>query len=469
MKPITQEQLREIVPDFARAIREKKARNVKPSKAVINFRDEKNKNYEREIESVPIDLLRYRKDNGRIASDVMNYEKLNGPLDEKDKDAQEILRGFLEKKHPEMTEILIKSIEHTGQNEAAIITSDGFLINGNRRKMALEALRKRHRGDERFSFMKAVILPGVSDEGGPPSLLEIERLENRYQLQSEGKSEYYGFDRALSIKRKMDLGFSLEEQLTDDPRYVRATEAELKKAIKEYEKEYILPLECVDRYLRHFEREGMYGTISSGVSDKEGRWQAFIDYSNSYHNRLKNEQWRLENGVDEDDIATIEEAAFKMIRLRTLKGLPKIHQVMRALPKMCAVKESSKQLVTLANEVETSLPQNEQFNAEGMPLSLDEIDSKWASRHQQKVIMLTKKALDFVESSKEKETPLTLLEAALKKLTHDGFAVENIPIAQYPEARRLAAEIEKTARSIGRELYDNEKKFKNLPQKWAAK
>ena len=197
MKPITQEPLREIVPDFAKAIREKKTRTVKPALTVINFRDEKSQNHERPIESVPIDLLRYRKYNGRIASDVMNYEKLNGPLDEKDKDAQVILRGFLKNKHPEMDEILIKSIEHNGQSEPAIITCDGFLINGNRRKMAVEHLRDHHRGSEKFNFMKVVILPGPGDEGGPPSLLEIERLENRYQLQSEGKSEYYNFDRAL--------------------------------------------------------------------------------------------------------------------------------------------------------------------------------------------------------------------------------------------------------------------------------
>lgn len=231
IKPITQEALREIIPDFERAIREKKAKNVKPAKAVINFRDEKLKGHERPIESVPIDLLRYRKDNGRIASDVMNYEHLNGPLDEKDERAQKLLRDFLHNKHPEMTEILIKSIGHQGQNEPAIITCDGFLINGNRRKMAFEELREANRGNEKYNYMNVVILPGPDDEGGPPTLLEIERLENRYQLQSEGKSEYYGFDRALSIKRKIMLGLSLEEQLRDDPRYAHAGEQELKKAV----------------------------------------------------------------------------------------------------------------------------------------------------------------------------------------------------------------------------------------------
>ena len=465
MKPITQEALREIVPDFAQAIRAKKRKTAKPASAVINFRDEKSQNHERPIESVPIDLLRYRKDNGRIASDVMNYEKLNIRLDEKDKDAQDILGGFLKHKHPEMDEILIKSIEHNGQSEPAIITCDGFLINGNRRKMAIEHLRAHNRVDERYNFMKVVILPGLDDEGGPPSLLEIERLENRYQLQSEGKSEYYNFDRALSIKRKMELGFSLEDQLKDDPRYVRATEPELKKAVKQTERDYIAPLECIDRYLHQFERDGLYGTVSSGKSDKEGRWQAFIDYSNARSTSLKDPKWQIENGVDDEDIGTIEEAAFKMIRLRTLTGLPKIHNIMRRLPKICALKESRKQILSIANEVESSLPQEDQFDAQGGALSLDDVDKKWAQRHQQKLIMLAKKALDFTESSREKETPLMLLEAALKKLTHDDFSIENIPISQNHEAQKLAREIQQIARGIEHQLYENEKKLKELQRK----
>ena len=283
MPPITTNAKREIIEDFARAIREKKTLGAKPAMTVINFRNEKLDGIERPIERVPLDLLRYRKDNGRIASDVLNYEKSCAPLDEKDKDAQDLLRKFLEDKDPEKTEILLKSVEHTGQSEPAIVTCDGFLINGNRRKMVLEKLHETHPGNEEFESMKVVILPGPDDPGGPPTLLEIERLENRYQLQSEGKAEYYGFDRALSIKRKMELGFSLEEQLRDDPRYVNASSAELLRAKKEVEHDYLQPLECVDRYLQMYGREGLYGTVSEGRSDREGRWQAFMDYSHAYH------------------------------------------------------------------------------------------------------------------------------------------------------------------------------------------
>lgn len=454
--PITQDRPRDIVEDFAKAIRARKTPTAKPALAVINFRDEKRHSVERQIQVVPIDLLRYRKDNGRIASDVMNYERLNGRLDECDTRAQERLREFLKKKDPEKTHTLIKSIEHAGQTEPAIITCDGFLINGNRRKMALEELR-RGPGKSEFEFMKVVILPGPTDEGGPPTLLEIERLENRYQLQSEGKSEYYGFDRALSIKRKIDLGFTLAEQLSDDPRYARATEKELTKAIKEWEREYLQPLECAERYLAHLDRKELYDLVSSGASDKEGRWQAFIDYSKFYYNNLKDRQWQIRSNLPEEDVGALEDAAFKIIRLRTLKGLPKLHLIMRKLPKMTALQESRKELLSLASEVESSLPNDEQFDADGTALSPVDIDGKWAERNRRNLIHRTKKALEFLDESREKETPLALLEAALKKLTHESLSVYSMSQSDYPKARKFISDIQKRADEIEHELYQNGK------------
>src|SRR5260370_6436094 len=416
MAPITTDRIREIVEDFARAIREKKTHGAKPEKTVINFRTERIDGFERPIERVPIDLLRYRKDNGRIASDVLNYEKSRTLLDEKDKEAQEILRKFLEDKDAEKTDILLKSMEHAGQIEPASITCDGFLINGNRRKMVLEKLRERHKGHEEFASMKAVILPGPDDPGGPPTLLEIERLENRYQLQSEGKSEYYGFDRALSIKRKMELGFNLDEQLRDDPRFAKATDKELSRAIKDVERDYLRPLECVDRYLQMFNREGLYGTVSEGPSDREGRWQAFIDYSNAYHRNFASASWRIEKGIDEEDVGTIEDAAFKMIRLRDLRGLLKVHKVMRDLPKLIARPEGRKEILKVSDEVDASLPKDEYHSEAGDALSIDEVDVKWVNRSQQSIIHHVKKAIEYHDTSAEKETPLGLLEAAYKKL-----------------------------------------------------
>ena len=244
MDKITKSKKREIIDNFANAIGDAKRPGPKPAKTVIDFRTELADGYERKIWHVPIDLLRYRKDNGRICSDVESYEKYYGKLDEKSQKAQKIIRDFLREKDPEKTEELMRSIRHAGQREPAIITCDGFLINGNRRKVVLGMLK-----DDGVQTMKVVIIPGKNDPGSAPTLLEIEKIENRYQLQSDGKAEYSNFDKALSIRRKIELGMSLREQLKDDPVYAGLEKKEFEKAIKNIENNYLNPLKCIDRYL----------------------------------------------------------------------------------------------------------------------------------------------------------------------------------------------------------------------------
>ena len=137
----------------------------------------------------------------------MDYQQNIGIFDKKDEKAAKIAE-FLEQKAPEKTADLAMSIMQDGQREADNHLR-WFHYNGNRRKMVMDPLCREHPNNENFAFMKVVILPGEEEGGGgPPTLLEIEKIENRYQLQSDGKSEYYGFDRALSIKRKIDLGLS---------------------------------------------------------------------------------------------------------------------------------------------------------------------------------------------------------------------------------------------------------------------
>ena len=141
MPAITQPTTRDIISDFAEEIGKRKIKSAKPSKTIINFRNDLVDKFERDIVKVPIGLLRFRKDNGRITSDVLDHENTNGVLDEGDEEAQDLLRKFLGRKDPEKTEILYKNILHAGQRDPAIVTADGFLINGNRRKMVMDRLR----------------------------------------------------------------------------------------------------------------------------------------------------------------------------------------------------------------------------------------------------------------------------------------------------------------------------------------
>ncbi|MEN6365762.1 MAG: hypothetical protein ABFC88_02990 [Thermoguttaceae bacterium] len=463
MRGITKCANREIVKDFAKEILQRRMRTAKPSKTVINFRTDIRDGIEREVFRVPIEILRFRKDNGRIASDVMDYERNISILDEKDSQAQSQIAEFLEQKDPEKTAALGMSIMHDGQRDPAIVTCDGFIINGNRRKMVMDRLRREHPDNEHFSYMKVVILPGDEEgEGGPPTLLEIEKIENRYQLQSDGKSEYYGFDRALSIKRKIDLGLPLQEQLRDDPRYVKVTQTELEKAVKQYEKDFLLPLACVDRYLRQFRREGYYRTISAGMSDPEGRWQAFKDYSDRYSSCFNNKKRLLELGIEEEEIGGIEEAAFDIIRLRTIPDMPKVHQIMRDLPKYCRTKEGKKEILKIADEVDPVLPREELFDNNGNPLSIDQIDAKWTATYKPKITWHVKKAATTHIMQKEKETPIGLLDAALKKLTHDDMDLKAIGISDFQTARKLIEDIKDRAIELEKQLYHHEKELKKL-------
>ena len=181
-----------------------------------------------------------------------------------------------------------------------------------------------------ITSMKVIILPGKGDEGGPQKIKEIEQIENRYQLQSDGKSEYTNFDRAISMQRKINAGMTLEEQLSDDSSHYGLTEKEFTKVVQKYKEEFLGPLSCIDRYLNQLDRNGLYDNISEGRNDRDGRWYSFIDYYKLLK-QLQDEKQRIELGVEED--GSIEDVAFKIIRPKDFPDY-KTHEVIRKLPKI---------------------------------------------------------------------------------------------------------------------------------------
>jgi len=174
-----------------------------PQKDVIDFRNNFIKNQESDIYELPFSELLFRKENCRIKAEVASHERLNGEIDELSNEVQEVLKEFLAKSDPEKKEILKQQINKKGQRQPAIITCDGFLINGNRRKMVFEELYNDSHQDPRFLNMRVIILPENITE------FEIKRLENSYQLQDEGKSEYHGLNRALTLRNNEEDNYSL--------------------------------------------------------------------------------------------------------------------------------------------------------------------------------------------------------------------------------------------------------------------
>ncbi len=175
----------------------------------------------------------------------------------------------------------------------------------------------------------------------------------------------------------------------------------------------------------------------------------------------------MEKGIEEEEIGELEDSVFKVIRFRDLPaaGLKKLHQVMRDLRKVAANKDSRKELMKISDEVETLLPKDDRVDKDGKPLSIEKEDEKWAHKNKSSIINHLKKALDTQERDQQKETPITLLEAALQKLNHDKMEVSNMAVGDFAKARQLASDIQKRAKELESELYAAKKDFEALARK----
>lgn len=439
---IVNKQYKEIIDKF-------KQKASPPSTEVIDFKNELLEKFERPVELIPTKLLKFRKDNGRIIADVESFEKeRNIILKEDDLQTQELLRKFLRENDKESNEELKKLLSHKTQQRPAIITCDGYLINGNRRKMVLEELYKSNNDDPRFEMMRVVVLPeGVTE-------LDIQKIENRYQLQSEGKSEYQGLNRAIKIKRNIERGFTLEAQLRDDPKYHDLIGKEFEKIVKEYEKNYLKPLDCVNRYLDTFSRKGLYNTISETSGDNKGRWQAFIDYSNFYYGTLENKARLHDYSIKETEVRKIENAIFKIIRKRVLNSkelegtIGKVHDFVRKAPKYLKNQKSKKFLLKIADDVNEDIPESLKYDKMGNKYNEREIDEKWGDYYRKEILGNLIQAHKIVVNQEERDKPIELLEDALKKLRHENLKIKNMDIKYYEKAMSLTLEINAEADAL---------------------
>lgn len=450
-----------VIEDFKTIIESHKLQANPPAEDVIDYQNELKERIARPVYLIETKFLRFRKDNGRILSDVLSYEKINNiDLEESEDETQELLRGFLQNSDVEKKTALKQQLFHKGQQRPAIITCDGFLINGNRRKMALEELFDENDQDPKFEKMRVVILPDNVTEK------DIRKIENRYQLQDEGKSEYQGINRALTIRENIKIGYDLRAQLRDDPKFADKGKKEFDKIVKEFEKEYLRPLECAERYIQFFNKTDIYKSVSENAGDREGRWQAFKDYSSFYYGTLQNESARIKNNIKETDVGKIEDLAFKIIRKRDLRGLSKLHMFMRPpnMKRYLSNEETKKIIFEIVNDVEKDIPDDEKKNQEGLRVSESDIDKKWGKKYEETIVGSLMKAKRLIENKSERDKPLDLLEDALKKLNHDNLKIDNLGIEHYNKALGLSVKISNKALEIYEQVdhaRGNLKKLKN--------
>ena len=157
---------------------------------------------------VPAEILSYNFGNGRIAAEKGSLEhrrdkKFNPNISSDQKAIAEILLTsvWYGKK---ATQYLMESLSTVGQTDAAIVTFDGVLINGNRRTACLNSLFESS-GKPQYKKVDVVVLPkNISDK-------EKLDLENRLQLASDYRQEYGGINDRIRLRSLKQNKFTMKE------------------------------------------------------------------------------------------------------------------------------------------------------------------------------------------------------------------------------------------------------------------
>ena len=249
---------------------------------------------------IPLDYLIYNKYNGRIGSEVLSYEKQNGELNAELDSDREIIEKFLYESKEDRNKTTMKSLLENGQQRYGIVTSDGIIVDGNRRAMLLNRLfHKREEFGyayaqvEHCQYFLAIILPDDAEER------DIQQLETIYQMGEDDKLDYNPIEKYLKCKELKRLGFSVE----DIAQFMSEKPGQIKEWLK------ILTL--MEEYLQEYGYDGIYTRLEK----TEGPFVDLKNYLDSYTKRganVRNADWCY----TDSDISDLKLVCFDYIRAR---------------------------------------------------------------------------------------------------------------------------------------------------------
>jgi hypothetical protein len=195
---------------------------------------------------IPIEIPIYRVRNGRIQVDQYQYiSDKELPKDffesgEENESVQNIQHSILLELSKDPKGNIYKELfEVAIQKDNLLITTDGIVVNGNRRLSAMRDLRaKEPNAYPEFSHIDVAVLPPEATEE------DLERIETELQLTPETKLEYGWIQRRLKLRRqleelKMDKGeikriyrFDREEDINTELQQLLLAEEYLSSFLK---------------------------------------------------------------------------------------------------------------------------------------------------------------------------------------------------------------------------------------------
>lgn len=140
-----------------------------------------------DVYKVDPNLLKFNYLNGRIGTEIMEHEVLDGQhiSDKSVDELNNLIEQFIWDKTPGPNKVTKAAISRWGQLEPGVITRDGIIVSGNRRFMCIRKLNKE---GGNFPY-KAIILDETYEDGGSKEQ-QIKILETQLQLGADEKVDY---------------------------------------------------------------------------------------------------------------------------------------------------------------------------------------------------------------------------------------------------------------------------------------
>lgn len=163
-----------------------------------------------DVYAIPIDLLYYNDQNGRINTTYMKFKSENGLLapEPGDSEYNNIFEKLIYESNSQALKETIASIKAKTQQEPAVVLSDGRVIDGNRR---FTALRMINREMNISQTLNAVILH--LDLNSKNDIKLIKEMELDLQFGKEERVNYDPIDRIFDVFKtiKIDKLMTVEE------------------------------------------------------------------------------------------------------------------------------------------------------------------------------------------------------------------------------------------------------------------
>ena len=231
--------------------------NSKPISSVEQFY--KGSIRKMDVYEIDINYLRFNYLNGRIGSEAIEYEQTQGrklkdlPISE----ANKIISDWIWEKSKSSNEKTYKDIRLKGQIIPGIVTSDGIIVDGNRRFMILNKISEKEGINKPF---KAVILNETYD--GANDELEIIKLETQIQLGSDEKVGYSPIEKYIRvldfIDKHVGSGRMKKEEVRELLGYKNISKVDEIYLIGSYMREYLEHINAVNVWSRLENTEDLF-------------------------------------------------------------------------------------------------------------------------------------------------------------------------------------------------------------------